>query len=400
MTTGSVHAFDPLAESHLRDPYPAYERLREQPAVWVESLGAWFVGRHKDIMDCVRDPVTFSNRDFERVSKGEFTPVPEATSLLSTDPPDHTRLRRLASVGFRPSRTRALEPDILAYTDRRLDECLAQGDEFDFQQDFADPIPVDVISRLIGADPERGTDFKRWTSDILSAGMRSTMNAEQLAQIRRSVDEAREYFGELIEERRAERGNDIISAFLDAEDDGGDVLTTGEILGLSILLLIGGDETTAHLLGNTLVLLWNNPEQLALIREKPDLMSNLIEESLRYEAPVQTGFLTTTRDVDIDGVEIPADSHLIVVWGSANRDPAAFRDPDAFDITRDTQSHMAFGFGPHSCLGATLARTEARVILPRLLERMPNLQPADPHSPLDWIPSYWIRGLHTLKVRP
>jgi cytochrome P450 len=389
--------YNPLDPASMRDPYASYEILRESPAVWVESLNAWFVGGHERILEMVRDPATYSNKRFEQLSKGEFTPVPEAKSLLSSDPPEHTRLRRLASAGFRPSRVKALEPMIRKLAEERIDACLAQGRMFDFQKSFADPIPVDVISFLIGADPRRGEDFKRWTSDILSAGMRSTMTPEQLAQIRRSVDEARDYFGELIEERRADRGNDMISAFLDAEEDG-DVLTTGEILGLSILLLIGGDETTAHLLGNTLVLLSRHPEQMELVQHNPDLIPSLIEESLRYEAPVQTGFLTPTRDVDLGGVKVTADSSIIVVWGSANRDPAVFDDPGRFDVTRDAQSHMSFGFGPHFCLGAALARVEANVILRTVFERLPDLRPLHPDAPLDWIASYWIRGLVSLPV--
>jgi cytochrome P450 len=161
---------------------------------------------------------------------------------------------------------------------------------------------------------------------------------------------------------------------------------------------VGGDETTAHLLTNTMVCLWRNPEQFELVKNDPSLIPNLVEESLRFESPVQTGFLTTTRDVDLGGVEIEEGAAVIAVWGSANRDPDAFPDPDRFDVTRNARGHMAFGHGAHFCLGAALARLEAQIILPRLFERYPDLRPLDSDDELDWIPSYWLRGLISLRV--
>jgi cytochrome P450 len=383
--------FDPLHLDYQVTPWPYYEQLREQPVVWVESLGAYFVGRYDDIYDIVRKPELYSHRRFEELSKGEFNPVPDARSLLSSDPPQHTQMRKLAAVGFKPSRLKALDGFISGLTTSYLDSCTASGKPFDFQADFADRIPIDVISKLLGADNRKHEAFKRWAHQILSAGQRASMNAGQLAEIQRSVDEARDYFSALIEQKRGDRGDDIISAFLDAEDDG-ETLTAREILGLCILLLIGGVESTAHLIGNAMFALWNNPEQLELVRNNSALIPNLIEETLRYDSPVQTAFLTTNEDVQLGDQVIPAESAVVAVWGSANRDPEKFPDPDTFDITRDNRGHMAFGQGPHFCLGAGLARLDAKIVLTQVLDRLPTIRPAYTETPKQ-IPSYWIRGL-------
>ncbi|GCE42164.1 putative cytochrome P450 hydroxylase [Rhodococcus wratislaviensis] len=384
--------FNPLDLEYQVNPFPFYEQLREESVVWVEPLNAYFVGRYDDIYDIVRKPEIFSHRRFEELSKGEFNPVPDARSLLSSDPPGHTHMRKLAATGFKPSRLKQLEGFVAELSQSYLDGCIANGQPFDFQGDFADRIPIDMISKLLGADKTRHEDFKRWANEILSAGQRASMNVQQLARIQESVDGARDYFTALIAEKRDARGDDILSAFLDAEVDG-DVLTEREILGLAILLLIGGVESTAHLIGNTMFALWKFPEQYELAKSNPDLIPNMIEESLRFDSPVQTGFLTTNIDVEIGGMVIPAESAVVAVWGAANHDPEKFPDPGKFDITRDTRGHMAFGQGPHFCLGSGLARLEAKTVFNQLFERVPNLRPAMPLEQVQQIPSYWVRGL-------
>jgi cytochrome P450 family 109 len=265
-----------------------------------------------------------------------------------------------------------------------------------FQLDFAELVPVEVMALMLGSDMARTDDFRRWTGDILSPSNRSHMNPEQLAQIRRSVNEAREYFLNLIAYRRKLPGDDIISSFIAAQDTR-DELSDGEILSLCILLLNGGNETTAHLLGNTLVALWDNPEQFELLRAEPHRVADAVDESLRFDPPVQTVFLWTMRDVELDDVKIPVDSAVIGVWGSANRDEAQFPEPDRFDITREKHGHMAFGYGPHFCLGNMLARQEVIITLERVFECLPRLRRAT-EGPVDWIPSFWIRGPRTLPI--
>jgi cytochrome P450 len=387
--------FNPLDLSFQVDPFPYYKELRAQPVQWVDQLGAYWVGRYDDIYNMVRRPEVFSHRRFEEISKGEFNPVPGVRSLLSSDPPDHTHMRKLASVGFKPSRLKALESFVADLATSYLDQCTKEKNTFDFQVDFADRIPIDVISHLLGADNRRHEDFKRWAHQILAASQRSSMNATQLAEIQRAVTEAREYFTELIALKRRSPADDILSTFLDADVDG-DTLTEKEVLGLSILLLIGGVESTAHLIGNAMYQLWNHPDQLELVRNDHGLIPALIEETLRFDPPVLTGFLTTNVDVEIGSEHIPAESSVVAVWGSANRDPSKFTDPDVFDIRRDNRGHMSFGQGPHFCLGAGLARLEAKTVLTQVFQRIPDVRPLVPKQAVEQIPSYWVRGLESL----
>lgn len=392
----NVSTFNPLDPGYQLNPYPHYPALREHPAVWVPELGAWFVGRHRDVLAMVSNPKVFSNSKFNEISKGEFNYAPDAAQLVASDPPEHTRLRQLAGQAFRPPRIRALQHTIASVTDHYLDPLASRGGRFDFAVDFADRIPIHLIAEMLGAEVDMAPTFKTWTSDILSAANRSRMAPEELARIRRSVDEARAFFLDLIAHRREQPGEDMISAFITAQE-ANDWLSTEEIVGLSILLLIGGDETTAHLLGNTMVALWEHPDQLEILRADPSLIPAAIEESLRYDAPVQTVFLTTTEDTEIDGVLIPRDAAVIGVWGAANRDPDYVDDPDRFDLTRGNVGHLAFGHGPHFCLGAMLARVEARLVLEKVFERMPKLARVQ-DAPVEWIPSFWIRGPRHLPV--
>lgn len=389
--------FNPLDPGYQQDPYSYYPKLREQPAIWVEELGNWWVGRYRDVKAISSQTDKFSNAKFHEIALGEFDYAPGAQNLVASDPPDHTRLRNLISPGFKPARIRAMEDRVSGIIEQQLDGVLSRPDRcFDFQKDFAELVPVSVVIELLGADPARLEDFQRWSTDIMSASNRASMNAEQLATVRRAVDEAREYFLNLIVEHRDDPGDDLISLLVSAQKEGSDV-TDEEILSFSILLLNGGQETTAHLIGNTMVALWQNPGQLELLRSEPHRMSDAIDESLRYDPPVQTVFLWTTQDVSIDSIDIPKDSPIIGAWGAANRDEDQFENPDTFDITRKKVQHLAFGNGPHFCLGNMLAKMEASIVLRRVFETMPNLHRAE-DGPVDWIPSYWIRGPRTLPV--
>ena len=231
----------------------------------------------------------------------------------------------------------------------------------------------------------------------MSASNRALMSSAELGQIRHSVDAARAYFSAVITDRRHHPGNDMITAWTEAQERD-ETLTDEEVLGLSILLLVGGDTTTAHLLSNTMTALFDHPEQYEAVRNDHSLIPALIEEVLRYEAPVQTVFWNTTREVDLgEGVIIPDDAAVIGVWSSANRDPERYDHPDRLNLFRDQQAHLAFGFGPHFCLGAVLARAEAQIVLSSVFERFGHLKRAD-DGPVDWAPSYWIRGPRSLPV--
>jgi cytochrome P450 len=262
--------------------------------------------------------------------------------------------------------------------------------------DLADLLPVNVVAELMGADLARCPDFRRWTRHILSASSRATMNAEQLAAIRRSVDEARAYFKDLIAQYKRQPAENIVCDFIAAQE-GDERLTDDEIMALTILLMIGGDETTGHLMGNMLVLLWQHPEQFELLKAEPRRIPDAIDESLRYWAPVQTAFLSAVKDANIDGVTIPAGSTVVAVWGCANHDERHYVDPARFDITREKRGHLAFGSGPHFCVGNMLARQEATTMMQLLLERMPNIR-VESQDSIDWFPSYWNRGPRSLPV--
>jgi cytochrome P450 len=389
--------FNPLDPEYQVNPYPHFDLLRRKPAIWVDSLNAWFVGRHRDIRAMAADAETFSHTRFAEISKGEFNYAPNSAQLNSTDAPDHTRLRTLSSSAFRPRRIRAMEEAIVAITTEYLEPIVAHGGAFDFHKALASRIPIHAITRMLGVPAEEGQTFRKWTADILSAANRALMGPDELAQIRNSVDLARAYFSAVITDRRRHPGDDMITAWTQAQEQD-ETLTDEEVLGLSILLLVGGDTTTAHLLSNTMIALFDHPDQYDAVRNDRSLIAPLIEEVLRYESPVQTVFWNTTREVDLgEGVVLPPDAAVIGVWSSANRDPERYENPDRLDVFREPEAHLAFGFGPHFCLGAVLARAEARIVLSAVFDELPNLKRAN-DTMVDWAPSYWIRGPRSLPV--
>lgn len=388
----AADTFNPLAPGHQQDPYASYHALRSESALWVPTLGNWWVGRYSDVKDITSRTDEFSNAKFHEIALGEFNYSQGATNLVASDPPDHTRLRAAVSPGFRTGRIRAMEDRIREIVDEKIDELLARPDpRFDFATEFAELVPVAVVIELLGADPSRVKDFQRWSLRIMSAANRAAMDDAQLSEIRCAVEEARAYFLDLIGRRRHEPGDDLISLLVGSD------LSDGELLSFSILLLNGGQETTAHLMGNAMVALWQHREQFELVRAEPRRVSDAIDETLRFDPPVQTVFLWTTRDVRVGDVDIPKDSAVIGCWGSANRDPQLFDDPERFDIGRKKVQHLAFGNGPHFCIGNMLARLEASIALQRIFERMPDIR-LETDGPVDWIPSYWIRGPRTLPV--
>lgn len=375
--------------------YTHYAYLREHaPVYWVESLQAWAVSRHADVVYVLKNPQLFSSSAFFDQLLGEFNPVPEIPWMITSDPPAHTRLRKLANKGFMPSMIRNLAPRIGAIA-AELIESIRSKREFDFVRDFSAAFPVLVIAEMLGIERERRVDFKRWADDIVSASNRATATEEDRQRIRRSVNDARAYFEATIARRRQEPGDDIISAFVRAEEEN-QALTAAEVLSLSILLLLGGTETTTNLLGSTMVTFLEQPDDLAKVRHDPSLIPQLIEESLRYHSPIQALFRQTTQAVEIAGTTIPAKATVVPLLASANRDPRKFPDPERFDLTRNADGHVALGHGVHFCLGAPLARVEAKVALEALLPYLPSLKPTA--RPVTWIDSFFVRGPKTLPL--
>jgi cytochrome P450 len=406
--------FDPFGEEHRNNPYPAYATLRrEAPIARVEKNGAYAVARYADVAWVLRQPALFSSTAMQTAPMSGFTAgtvdlspdevtrlvqameslpisLPEqlrSRSLIASDPPEHGPMRNLVNRGFTPRRIADLERRVREIT-RALLDALRGRREVDFVNQFSVPLPVTVIAELLGVDLERRDDFKRW-SDCAAAA--ATGGAGELGpiEILHGVAELSQYMIDVIERRRREPKDDLISTLVRAED-GECALTLAEVVMFTVLLLIAGNETTTNLLGNTLLALMEHPNELARVRHDTSCIPALVEEGLRYDGPIQFLFREAKRDVDIAGVTIPAGALVMPLLGSANRDDAEFHDAARFDVSRTSQGHLAFGLGNHFCLGASLARLEARVALEELLPRWAHFERLEPR--LEYIESYLIRG--------
>ena len=350
--------YDPTS-AHIRsDPYDTYDRLRaKDPVHRMRLLNAWVLTRYEDVDSVLRDHRRFSKDDGAE---------DEYRSMLHHDPPDHTRLRALVSKAFTPRAVRELHPRVQRIVDELLDD-LEGEDRFDLIESFAFPMPVTVIAEMLGV-PARDMDrFKHWSNDV-SLTIEPTLRADQIRRVEQATDELHEYFEGIIEERRREPQDDMITALLHVEDQG-DKLTHEELLGTLVLLLVAGNETTRNLIGNGIRALLKNPDQLQRLRDNPDLLDSAIEEMLRFDSPVQLDGRLVHNDVEVAGHHIRAGQRVICAIGAANRDPSVFAEPDKLDIGRREKSHIAFGRGIHHCLGAPLAILEARAAFSTLLDR-------------------------------
>ncbi len=386
--------FNPLAPEVRQNPYPYYAHLRDHnPVYWVESLQSWAVSRYADVAYIAKNTQAFSSAPIIPAILGELNPVPEVSWLISTDPPAHLPLRKLVNKAFTPRMVAALEPRIKQITARLLDQ-VEEGGNFDLVRDFSTPLPVMVIAEMLGVESERYRDFKRWSDDMLRLTGGHVLPAE-LERLRASMDDLRHYFEQAIEERRRKPKEDLITALVRAEEEQ-QALSAREVLAMCLLLLLGGNETTTNLIGNTVITLLSHPAELARLRADLALVPPMIEEMLRFESPVQGILRQATADAEIAGSTISAGSRVLILYGSANRDERQFPNPDKFDMTRDPPDHLGFGFGIHYCLGAPLARLEARVAMDALLRRFPHIQ-AREHR-LEWIDSFVVRGPKALPL--
>ena len=345
------------------------------------------VSRHEDVTAVLRNPDVFSSAAMGggRQPAGS-EPSPTEGSLIGLDPPEHGEHRAIVNRGFTPRRIGELEPRIRKIADELVGGFERQG-HCDLVEAFANPLPVAVIAELLGLDPARRDDFKRWSTALIIG---STSGGGPRWELFR---EFRTYMSEVAEQRRREPGEDLISLLIHAQEEEG-VLDTEQVVGFASLLLAAGSETTTNLIGNALLALRDNPEQAERIREEPERIPQLLEETLRYDSPIQLLMRLTTRDTQIRGVSIPERAMVIVLLGAANRDAEYFSDPDRFDIARNTQGHLALGLGNHFCLGASLARLEARIALETLFTRFPDYRLADGH--LERHGSFLVRGPKSL----
>ena len=387
--------YNPLSPDVIENPFPFYAYLREHaPVYWIEPLHAWALSRYADVDFALRNPQVFPSSGFTNQTLGDLNPTPEVPWILDMNPPDHTRLRKLVNKGFLPRLICNLEPRVQEIT-RQLIASLRGQTEGDLVPALSGPLPTTVIAEMLGVEDDRLNDFKRWSDDVVLGTSRPSDGVIR-TRVRESGAALRAYFERLIERRRTDPGEDVITALVRAEEEY-DTLTSAEILGLAILLLLAGNETTTNLIGNAVRNLLNHLAELAKVRADRTLVPSLVEEVLRYDSPVQLIPRQTAREVELEGGKIPAGAIVFLLLGSANRDERKFPQPDRFDVTRNPQDHVAFGYGIHYCLGAPLARLEARIALESLLFDCPPFTCT--REPLPPIASIIVRGIQTLPLR-
>ena len=391
--------FNPMDPAFVEDPYPTYHVLRSQDPVHHSPLGFWVLTRYADVIAMLRDPRLIKEpiAAFVAARFGMAIPPGLGLSMLDRDPPDHTRLRGLVSKAFTPKALESLRPRIQQIVDGLLDKVESRG-EMDLVEEFAYPLPVIVICEMLGVPVKDHERFKHWGLDI-ARGLDAIMLPPDSEVGKRSMTGRKalaEYFRELIAERRAAPRGDMLSALIAAEE-AGDKLDEDELLATCILLLVAGHETTVNLIGNGTLALLRHPEQLRRLRDEPALIGSAIEELLRYDGPVQRTARIPSEDVVIGGHTIPRGEMVMPFLGAANRDPAQFPDPDRLDITRVDNRHLSFGWGPHFCFGAPLARIEGQIVFETVLDRMKKLELDS--APLVWRTNLGLRGLTALPVR-
>ncbi|WP_437685819.1 cytochrome P450 [Sorangium sp. So ce176] len=389
------HRLDLLSPELRANPYPYYAELRRSdPVCQVDPGGLWALSRYDDVAFALKNTDLFSAQG-GRV--GVLPPWldrnPMADSLLLMDPPEHTKARALVGRAFSTRVIPRIEPVLRAAT-REFIERLTPGRELDFYAELAMPIPAAAIADLLGLDPALRAHFQRWTADFVAT---AAATPEMRPRIRATIVELEEYLLEVIAARRAAPRDDLVSDLLAARVDGV-ALTEPELVSFLFVLLAAGFETTTHLLNAALVLLMDHPDVYARIRADPALIPAFLEEVLRFEPPGQIALRQAKTDVEIRGVTVPAGAFIAALIGSANRDEQVFPDPDRFDIDRERQVGLSFGHGVHFCIGAALARAEAKIGIEVLASLPGRFERAGGRAP-EWNVSLLLRGLKECWVR-
>jgi cytochrome P450 len=398
----SAAAFELGTPAAQQNPYAVYARWRSTQPVYRAPTGEWFLTRYDDVSSVLGDTDRFSNSlvgtrlyqqrirrlqiDDSDILFGDF-------SMVNMDPPDHTRLRRLVSKAFTPKAVAGLRPRIEQIVDGLVDRLDGQAD---LMSQFAYPLPVTVICELLGVPAADRDQFRTWNQQMIDNPDLSFEDVEALQRSQEAMRHLVGYMQGLIAERHRRPADDLLSSLV-AVEEAGEQLTERELLTTAILLFIAGHETTVNLIGNGVLALLTHPAQLRRLRADPSLMDSAIEEMLRYDSPVQAVSRGVRQDVALGGAVLKRGDLVMCLVGAANRDPGHFPNPDVFDLGRRDNRHLSFGRGIHFCLGAPLARLEARVALPALLRRFPRIELATDQP--RWRPSPLLRGLAELPVR-
>jgi cholest-4-en-3-one 26-monooxygenase len=376
-------------ELYAGDPFPAFAWMRRHsPVYFDERNGVWGITRHRDVKDISKDPQTFS-------SAGGIRPnFPALPMMIDMDPPEHQRRRRLVSEGFTPRRVREGEGWIRGICDAILDEVCEKG-ECDFVRDIAAPLPLMAIGDMLGVEIEGRSDLLRWSDDMVKGQGSPDPLAVETATT--AFVQYVEYITKVIEERRSTgRDDDLMGVLVHAEIDG-DTLDMNSLVHDSLLILVGGDETTRHVISGGMAELLRHEDQRQRLMRDPGSLAMAVEEMLRWVSPIKNMARVATRDVEIHGRVIKRGEELLLLYPAANRDESVFARPENFDTQRTPNDHIAFGFGTHFCLGNQLARLELRVMFERLLERMPDMALATSDD-LPRRPANFISGIEKMPV--
>ncbi len=410
-----LKAFNPFDATTLQCPHPHYAAMREtSPVLHVPALGMYLVASHALVGEIIRDTDTYSSafgntsmplpaEDRAKLMAVVEEAYPRVPTMLTADPPNHTRYRRLISKAFTPRAISELEPVIRSITTRLIDSWINTGN-IEFVTQFGVPLPVEVIAKALNVPDDRLADFKRWSDDSI-AGIGTSISIDQRVEAERGVNEFQRYFAAAIDKRREHPQDDLLTKLLNAriDDDDPDItdkraLDMPEMLSIVQQLLVAGNETTTKMLTEMMRLLADNPKQWAMVKANPSRIPSIVEETLRLSTPTQGMFRIATRDVELAGVHIPKGSRVVVVFMSANRDETVFDEPDAFDPDRSNLSdHLAFGKGTHYCLGANLSRLEGRVALEEISRRVASFSLPETNT-YAYHPSFMLRGLVKLDI--
>ncbi|MGA9735340.1 MAG: cytochrome P450 [Candidatus Sulfotelmatobacter sp.] len=395
-----------FSDEILQDPYPTYARLHEEGPLHYVDVGSkwavWSIFSHAECSSIAKDPRLSAKRARQMLlplplsRQAEFSELARMLSLwlIFMDPPEHTRLRKLLNKGFSAAAVEGLRPQAEAIVDQML-KPLQHGSEVELMSEFANPMPVRIISELLGVPQALHGTFVNASRAIAVFRGNPNRTVEEARAAQEALIELTEFFRKTVAERRRNKRNDLISLLIDIEEEG-EVLTEEELYAQCIALLFAGHETTRNLIGNGMYTLLKNPQQTAELREKPEMIRSAVEELLRFESPVQFTARVLKEDIEVCGQHIPKGWTVLCMLGAANRDPKQFKEPNQLNLNRLNNQHLAFSAGLHFCIGAQLARLEGQIAILNLVQRFPKMKLTGPRP--EWASTFGFRGLKSLPV--